>query len=122
MLGIRFLLVPACLAQRPLLVLDFLPTVPAGLHVHLRHSLLEIRDKVFCNGPHEHDRHGLVATRLVCIGQPRPPALELHVSFIHVTGDEVAFVVLNELADDLVWRHILIAVVKVGVFEDSDFV
>jgi len=90
--------------------------------VHLRHILLEIRDKLFCNGPHEHDRHGLVATRIVCIGEPRPPALKPHVSFIQVTGDEVAPVVLNELADDLVWRHILVAVVEVGVLEDSDFV
>jgi len=48
--------------------------------------------------------------------------MELHVSFIQVTGDEVAPVVLNELADDLVWRHILVAVVEVGVLEDSDFV
>ena len=90
--------------------------------MHLRYSLLEIRDKLVCNGPYEHECHGLVATRLVCIGQPRLPALKPHVSFIHVTGDEVAFVVLNELADDLVWRHILVAVVEVGVFEDSDFV
>ncbi len=90
--------------------------------MHLRHILLEIRDKLLCNGTYEHECHGLVATRLVCIRQPRPPALELHVSFIQVTGDEVAPVVLNELADDLVWRHILVAVVEVGVLEDSDFV
>ena len=51
-------------------MLELLLAFPAGLHVDLLYSLIELHFKLLRDGTYKHDRKGFVATRLVPVGEP----------------------------------------------------